>query len=286
MNRFVLVTGASTGIGLASCEHLLREGYHVIGGVRSETDATRLKTALGPKFYAVIIDVTTTDSIGRAREEVTTILNEDHLVAIVNNAGIVISGTVLHVPIEEWKRQFDVNVFGLLDTTQRFFDLLIKASQSGDRHPVRIINMSSVSGKFASPFMGPYAASKFALEALSDSLRRELYMYDIQVVLIEPGSIATPLWDKAKEAVQYVGPEHEWMLPFKNKIIDHNVATGLHVDEVAKCVVNAVKAEKVRSRYLIKAQAWKFRIVTILPTAWVDRMILKKLRSKSNIRPF
>lgn len=146
--------------------------------------------------------------------------------------------------------------------------------------------MSSVSGKFASPMMGPYAASKFALEALSDSLRREMYMHDIQVVLIEPGSIITPMWDKAKDAVLYVGPEQDWLLSFKNEVIDQNVAAGLHVNEVAKCVVKAVTSKKVKTRYLIKAQAWKFRMITMLPTAWVDRMVLKKLRSKSNIRPF
>ncbi len=286
MNHFILVTGASTGIGLASCEHLLREGYHIIGGVRTSMDAERLTNALGPNFHAIILEVTNPESVTNAAYGVAALIGEDLLVAIVNNAGIVISGTVLHVPIEEWKRQFDVNVFGLLDTTQKFFSYLIKASKSSDPHPVRIINMSSVSGRFASPFMGPYAASKYALEALSDSLRRELYMYDIEVVLIEPGSIATPLWDKAKEAVQYVGPEHEWMLPFKNKIIDHNVATGLHVDEVAQCVVKTVRDKNVRTRYLIKAQSWKFRIVRMLPTSWVDRLILKKLRSKSNIRPF
>lgn len=286
MKHYVLVTGASSGIGLASCDHLLKEGYYVIGGVRTIIDAERLTSTFGHKFYAVILDVTNTQSVAEAKVKVSSLLNKDHLVAIVNNAGIVISGTVLHVPIEEWKRQFDVNVFGLIDTTQKFFDYLIKSSKSTDPHPVRIINMSSVSGRFASPFMGPYAASKYALEALSDSLRRELYMYDIQVVLIEPGSIATPLWDKAKAAVQYVGPEHEWMLPFKNNIIDHNVASGLHVDEVARCVVKTVKDKNVKSRYLIKSQSWKFRLVTMLPTAWVDRMILKKLRSKSNIRPF
>ncbi len=286
MKHFVLVTGASSGIGLASCEHLLKEGYNVIGGVRTAIDAERLAGSFGPNFYAVILDVTNSESIATARETVSLLLGKDHLVAIVNNAGIVISGTVLHVPVEEWKRQFDVNVFGLINTTQRFFDLLIHASKASDHHPVRIINMSSVSGKFASPMMGPYAASKFALEALSDSLRREMYMHDIQVVLIEPGSIITPMWDKAKDAVLYVGPEQDWLLSFKNEVIDQNVAAGLHVNEVAKCVVKAVTSKKVKTRYLIKAQAWKFRMITMLPTAWVDRMVLKKLRSKSNIRPF
>ncbi len=285
MKHFVFITGASTGIGLASSEYLIRAGYYVIAGVRQLQDADRLKTSLGSSLYPVILDVTNPIEVQLARKEAELIIGSDCLVAIVNNAGIVVSGSILHVPIAQWERQFDINVIGQLRIIQAFMDLLVAGSKRST-HPSRIINMSSVSGKFASPFMGPYAASKFALEALSDSLRRELYRHDIQVVILEPGSIKTPIWEKAKDETQYMGDDHAWLIPFKQKVIENNLKSSLPVERVAERVLQSVRNKHVRTRYLIKSQGWKFNLILMLPVRWVDWMIRKKLNSRTNIRPF
>jgi NAD(P)-dependent dehydrogenase (short-subunit alcohol dehydrogenase family) len=286
MRRFILITGASSGIGQHTAKILLEEGYEVLAGVRSMEDVERLKASFGEKIHPLIMDVTDQHSIDVSREEATKIVGEGSLVAMINNAGIVVSGAVLYVPVEAWQKQFEVNILGVIRTMQAFFPLLSKLKPEGDHHPRRIINMSSVSGLFGSPFLGPYVASKFALEGLTDSLRRELYMHDIQVVLIEPGSIITPLWQKAKDNPSYFGEEYASILEFKDRVINQNLETGLPLQAMDKVILAAVRNPKVRVRYLIRAQKWKFSLVRILPTKWVDHMVRKKLQQKSGIRPF
>jgi NAD(P)-dependent dehydrogenase (short-subunit alcohol dehydrogenase family) len=286
MRKYVLVTGASSGIGESACMALVEKGYDVIAGVRTPSDAARLAEGGKKAIHPVIMDVTDADVMESAKTTAESIIGDGALVAIFNNAGIVVSGAVLYIPIEEWQRQFDVNVIGLLRTTTLFFSLLSKQRQTGDDHPRRIINMSSVSGLFASPFMGPYAASKYAVEALSDSLRRELYMYDIQVVLIEPGNIVTPIWEKAKKAPSYFGPEYNSILEFKERMIDKMITSGTPVKVVDEVILRAVMSPKVKSRYLIRREKWKFNLITKMPASWVDRLIRKNLVAKSGIRPF
>ena len=281
----MLITGASSGIGEQTVKLLIRNGYSVLAGVRSKTDADRLRASYGEKLYPLIIDVTLHHQVDKAKKEAEKIIGKNELVAIINNAGIVVNGAVLYIPVEEWKQQFDVNLFGVIRTTQTFFPLF-KSSSSSDNHPKRIINISSVSGLFASPFLGPYAASKFALEAMSDSLRRELFMYDIQVVLIEPGSIKTPIWSKAKEKQTYFGPEHEGILAFKDKVIEKNIEESLDPEVMDKVMLKALTCKKVRARYIVKSGKWKFQLIRLLPTRMVDRMIRKNLQSRSGIRPF
>ena len=286
MRHFVLITGSSSGIGEAACKKLTEHGYEVLACVRNQTDAARLSMTIGEKLHPLIMDVTDPNSMIKAKEDSEKIIGDDLLVAIVNNAGIVVAGPVLYIPVEEWEKQFDVNLFGVVRTIQLFFHLLAKKVSGSEPHPKRIINIGSVSGLFASPFVGPYAASKYALEALSDSLRRELYMYDIQVVIIEPGSISTPIWQKAKEADSYSGPEYESIVVFREKIIDSNIRNSLPVELVADRILKSINDQRVRNRYLVKAGAWKFNLLRMLPSSWVDRMISKKLKNKSGFRPF
>lgn len=286
MKHFVLVTGASSGIGEAACQKLVENNYEVLAGVRNDSDSDRLQHKYGNRIHALIMDVTDQISIEKAKEKATQLIGSDSLVAIVNNAGIVVAGAVLYVPVDQWRYQLDVNVLGVIRITQTFFDLLKNKDAAIDHHPRRIINISSVSGLFASPFIGPYAASKFALEALSDSLRRELYMYDIQVVIIQPGNINTPIWEKAKGNDLYSGPEYDSITSFREKLIDDNISRGLPVGIVADRIVKCIKRKKVKTRYLIRAKVWKFRFIKKLPDSWVDRMIRNKLKSKSGIRPF
>ena len=281
-----MITGTSSGIGEAACKTLVGNGYDVLACVRSESGGARLIALYGHSVHPLIMDVTDKESMEKARKRTVEIIGEDSLVAIVNNAGIVVTGAVLYIPIEEWRRQLEVNVFGVIRTTQLFFHLLIEKENKSTNHPRRIINISSVSGLFASPFMGAYASSKYALEALSDSLRREMYMYDVQVVIIEPGNILTPIWQKAKESDPFSGPEYDSIIAFRDQVIENNISQGLPVELVAERILKSVRYKKVRTRYFIKANAWKFRLIQLLPTAWVDRIILNKLKSKSGIRPF
>ena len=285
LENFVLITGASSGIGEQTASLLLRHGYSVLAGVRTPVDANRLKEKYGQKLYPLLMDVTNEEQVVDAQKEAEHLIGDNALVAIINNAGIVVTGAVLYIPAEEWRYQLEVNLLGVIRITQHFFPLLKKENAS-NLHPRRIINISSISGLFASPFVGAYAASKYALEAMSDSLRRELFMYNIQVVLIEPGNIRTPIWAKAKSTPTYYGPEYDAILEFKDRVIENNIASGFEPTALDQVIMKAVQGKKVKARYLVMPRKWKFQLMRLLPVSMVDKMIRKRLQSRSGIRPF
>lgn len=197
--RAVVITGASTGIGEACVRLLVERDFLVFGSVRTAADAERLKAQFGENYAPLFFDVTDGDAVARAAVTVEERLRGGTLAGLVNNAGMAVAGPLLHVPVEELRRQLEVNVIGQIRVTQAFAPLLGARAFQGEP-PGRIVNMSSVAGRMVGPLMGPYSASKFALEAMSDALRRELAVYGIAVVVIEPGMIATPIWDKAESA--------------------------------------------------------------------------------------
>ena len=180
MPRLALVTGASTGIGRACAIHLAALGFHVLAGVRDPADAP---DGLEP----LQLDVTSEEDVAAAAERVGAELH-----VLVNNAGIAISGPVEIVPVEEWRRQIEVNLLGQVAVTRALLPAILRARG-------RVVNMSSIGGRVASPLFGPYSASKFALEAVSDALRREVAPHGVRVVSIEPGGIATPIWGKGMD---------------------------------------------------------------------------------------
>jgi NAD(P)-dependent dehydrogenase (short-subunit alcohol dehydrogenase family) len=186
----VLVTGASTGIGEAAVLHLKTLGFDTVGAVRRDEDAERLEER---GIRTVRIDVTDGDQIAAARDE----LGDAPLAGLVNNAGIAVAAPIEFLPVESFRQQLEVNLIGQLAVTQAFLPALRRAGG-------RVVNVSSIGGRVALPFVGPYAGSKFALEALSDSLRRELRPWGIEVSVIEPGSIATPMWDKGVDESQQI----------------------------------------------------------------------------------
>ena len=283
MRRFILVTGASSGIGESAGYAFTEAGYDVIFGVRQKRDADRLLALDNTRIHPLIIDVTNEQSVKHAAEEVENIIGESVLVAIINNAGIATGGPLLYVPIESWRYQLDVNVLGVVRVTQSFFPIMVKGLSQQDGHPRRIINMSSVSGLFANPFLGPYAASKFALEAISDSLRRELYMYNIQVILIEAGNIATPIWAKAMVSPNYSGPEYDAILKNRNNMVARHQADALPLKVMDQLMLKTIQSKKVKVRYLIRRQKWKFNLMRWLPAKWTDLIIHKVLRAKSGV---
>lgn len=195
--RAVVVTGASTGIGAACVDLLVEKGFLIFASIRNDADADALAARHGgavPLYF----DVTDADAIADAVRNVEARLEGETLAGLVNNAGIAAPGPLLHLPIEDFRRQIEVNLTGQLQVIQAFAPLL-GAGEARRGPPGRIVNMSSVAGRFAAPFLGAYNASKFGLEGMSDALRRELMVYGVDVILIEPGMIATPIWDKAEE---------------------------------------------------------------------------------------
>lgn len=255
-DRAVLVTGASTGIGQAIALHLDELGFRVFAGVRKDVDGERLRTKGSERLRPVSLDVTSSESIATAAAEVRDVSGQDGLAGLVNNAGIAVSGPLEFVPVEELRRQLDVNVVGQIAVTQAFLPMLRRARG-------RVVNMGSVGGRIALPLLGPYAASKFAMEGLTDSLRREVRRWGIEVSIVEPGGVATPIWDKSAAAADEL---LDGMPPEANELYGDLIAAvrkeaqktgenGLPPLEVAKAVGHALTAEKPKTRYLIGRDA-------------------------------
>lgn len=195
--RSVVVTGASTGIGRAAAQALLARGFRVFGSVRKPSDGERLSAELGANFLPLLFDVTDEDAVRAAAAAVGAALGEKTLHGLVNNAGIAVPGPLLELSAAELRHQLDVNVVGQMIVTRAFAPLLgADPARVGRRG--RIVMMSSVAGRVGVPFNGPYTASKFALEGLSESLRREFMLFGIDVIVISPGVVVTPIWDKAE----------------------------------------------------------------------------------------
>jgi NAD(P)-dependent dehydrogenase (short-subunit alcohol dehydrogenase family) len=276
--KHVVISGVSSGIGFATTAELLRRGYHVFGSVRKPEDAERLQEEFGETFTALLFDVTDGQAIGTAVEQVQNSVGEHGLYALINNAGIVIPGPLLLTPLEDFRAQFEVNVFGLLDVTQQFLPLL-GAHRNSPHSPGRVINIGSVSGKIAYPFMGAYAATKHALEALSDSLRRELMLYGVDVIIIEPGTTRTPIKDKFKEEIQhYAQTDYGAVFAGLEEQLAQREQTGLPVEKVVDAICKALESERPKTRYAVpRKRLTGWLIPRWLPDRWLDRLTAKQL---------
>src|SRR5229473_2837070 len=196
--KSVVITGASTGIGRASAKLLLDKGFRVFGSVRKQADADRLKGEFGANFTPLVFDVTDEAAVLAAAREVRAALNGETLAGLVNNAGIAVAGPVLELSADDFRRQMDINVIGPVIATQAFGPLL--GSDPSLKGPKgRIVMISSVAGKNGNPLSAPYCASKHAIEGLSESLRREMMLFGIDVIIVAPGAVKTPIWSKAEE---------------------------------------------------------------------------------------
>ena len=273
MKPFVLITGASSGIGMDCARRLVEQGYRVIGTVRRDEDGLRIRDMLGEDFTPLLLDVTHAGALDGAVRRVEALVGDAGLAALVNNAGIASpSGPLLLQPLEEIRGMFEVNLFGLLAVIQAFAPLL--GARKGSDHPGRLINISSVSGRVATPMTGAYAASKHALEAFSDTLRVELGIYGIEVVAIEPGPIRTPIWDKACPEPRYLGTDYE---PALNALLDLarlNAKKGAPVARVSQAVLHALRTSSPKPRYPLSPM---WHLAALLPSRWIDRILAKKL---------
>src|SRR5256714_1921505 len=236
VNRGVVVTGASSGIGAAIARDLAARSFRVFGTVRREQDGAPLEAA---RVTPVLMDVTDAASIARARDEVSRALAGAPLARLVHNAGIPSAGPLELVSLDQLRHVLEVNLVGAVAVTQAFLPLL-KAARG------RIVNISSVAGRGALPFMGPYAASKFALEGASDSLRRELLPFGVKVIVIEPGSFKTAIWGKveAMDLRRYAGPPHERVLDRFRRAALRGAERAPPPDEVVRAVWRARPAPR------------------------------------------
>jgi NAD(P)-dependent dehydrogenase (short-subunit alcohol dehydrogenase family) len=276
IQEIVIITGASSGIGAATARELARRGFHVLAGVRRDQDADAIR---GPGIEPLIIDITNPDHI----RALATRVHEDPqgrgVRALVNNAGIGVNAPVEVFAIDEWRRLFEVNFFGHIAVMQTLLPALI-------RNKGRVVNISSVGGKIAMATYGPYAGTKFALEAVSDSLRRELAPTGVQVVVVEPGAVRTEMPGRAiataNELAATMTPEQNErygaLLHAINAQTAAHTASCLPADAAAKVIAKAVTARKPRTRYTVGRDAAMIGLVRCLPDRTLDRILAAALR--------
>lgn len=277
--KSIVVTGASTGIGWGCTKVLTQKGFHVFGSVRKQADADRLSAAFGDAVTPLLFDVTDAQAVAAGALDVGARLAGATLAGLVNNAGIANPGPLLHVDIAYFRQQLEVNVTGQLIVTQAFAPLLGASPETRTKTPGRIAMMSSVGGKVGMPFVGPYNTSKFALEGLSESLRRELMLYGVDVIVIAPGAIATPIWDKA-DALDLSPYERTPYGPIVAKVKGYMTEMGrkgLAPERIGEVVHTALTAPKPKTRYIVTPDPLQNWMSNNLPKRLVDRTIAKQL---------
>jgi NAD(P)-dependent dehydrogenase (short-subunit alcohol dehydrogenase family) len=276
--RSVVVTGASTGIGWATAKLLIGRGYRVFGSVRKQADADRLNGEFGANFTPLLFDVTDEAAVLAAAREVRGVLGGETLAGLVNNAGVAVAGPVLELSVDDFRRQMDINVIGPVIATQAFGPLL-GADPSLKGPKGRIVMISSVAGKNGNPLSAHYCTSKHAIEGLSESLRRELMLFGIDVIIVAPGAVKTPIWSKA-EQIDLSVYQNSPYLPALNKVMAFMMKlgeTGLPAERIAEVVFEALTAERPKVRYQITPDRMRHLMTATLPKRVVDRIIAKRL---------
>jgi NAD(P)-dependent dehydrogenase (short-subunit alcohol dehydrogenase family) len=279
LDRAVVITGASTGIGRAAVSKAVREGAHVFPSVRKQADADSLTAEFGEAVTPLIFDVADEAAVRAGAARVAAALGGRRLFGLVNNAGIAVPGPLLHLDTDELRRQFEINFFGVHNVTRAFSDVLgVDKDRTGT--PGRIVMISSVGGQNGAPFVGPYAASKFAMEGYSQSLRRELMLYGIDVIVIGPGAIATPIWDKAEQndLKRYSNTDYA---PMVAKVADYMVTqgkVGLPPSDVGDLIWLCLSDPKPKTRYHILRNPFMDRTLPrLMNPRTVDKIIAKRL---------
>lgn len=252
--RMAVVTGASSGIGLATTQELARCGFHVLAGVRKQQDADRLaREGVEP----VILDITDEEQVAALAERVANDPEERRLGILVNNAGVPLNAPVEAISLAEWRRHFDVNFFGQVAVVQALLPALISGGDG------RLVNVSSIGGRVAFPAFGAYAAAKFSMEGFSDALRREVGRLGVKVIVIEPGNITTPIWGKTiatmdKLTADMTADQHaryDDLIAAIHKQAQGRKGSGIEPSQAAKVIADAIQSRKPRTRYLVGRDA-------------------------------
>lgn len=275
--RSVLVTGASTGIGRTTALRLDGSGWRVFAGVRREDDAASLRAEGSERLAPVILDVTDPAQIAAAAERIER-ESEGGLDGLVNNAGVAIPGPLETVPLEDLRHQLEVNLVAYVAVTQGMLEQIRRAEG-------RVVFLSSIGGRIAFPFGGPYHASKFATEAIGDVFRQELRPWGLRVSIVEPGSIDTPIWERGQrkaEEIEAKAPRTNLLygaaLDKFRKVIEDTAERGIPPEKVAKAIAHALESPRPKSRYLVGLDAkLQARLKPLVPTPVFDRLVARQL---------
>jgi NAD(P)-dependent dehydrogenase (short-subunit alcohol dehydrogenase family) len=288
--RSVLVTGASTGIGRATALRLDSAGWRVFAGVRREEDAEALRQAGSERLAPLILDITDAGQIAAAAERIAA-EGQGGLGGLVNNAGVAIPSPLETIPVDDFRRQIEVNLTGHLAVTQAMLPSLRRAGvpfardTSKRNRTGRIVFISSIGGRVAFPLTGAYHAAKFGIEAVGDVFRQELRPWGIAVSIVEPGSIDTPIWDRGERTADEIGersPEREALygqaIASYRKVVKQLAERGIPPEKVAKVVEHALSSGRPRSRYLVGIDAkLQARIKPFVPTPIFDRIVARAM---------
>ena len=279
-SRFVVITGASTGIGAGCAIGCAQQGMTVFAGVRDLRAGEALQAKEGAAIIPLQLDVTDDESIKRAADTVRQRVGGAGLAGLINNAGIAIGSPLEVIPLSQLRKQLEVNVIGQIAVTQAFLPLLRQAHG-------RIVNMGSIAGRGTIPMMGPYSASKFAMEALTDALRLELYPWGIHVSIIEPGAIATPIWDKSLNTALDVEKDmpagakllYEKAAHQVREAVQEAAQRAIPVDAVVQAVLHALTSPRPKTRYLVgtdaKLRAFMAKWLPDRMQDWILKKVLK-----------
>jgi NAD(P)-dependent dehydrogenase (short-subunit alcohol dehydrogenase family) len=282
--RFILITGSSTGIGRACVLYLAQRGFSVIAAVRRPEDARQLQS-LAPNLRSIQLDIADAASVSAAIRQITEITGESGLAGLVNNAGIGVHGPVEFVSIDDWRRQFEVNVFGHIAVTQGLLPLLRRHAAREGNGSARIVFIGSIAGRVTAPIMGPYSASKHAIAAVAAALRQELREQGIHVCLIEPGAIQSEIWRKGDEFADKIPPdaparEHYGRQIEALKREARNSATvAIPADRVARLVHRCLTSPRPPIRKTVGRDAAGAAILKrLVPEGWFDLAVRRALK--------
>jgi NAD(P)-dependent dehydrogenase (short-subunit alcohol dehydrogenase family) len=281
----VLVTGTSSGIGRATALLLDAQGYRVFAGVRKEADGRELSQACSDRLTPVTIDVTDAGHIESAREQLAEAVGDEGLVGLVNNAGVGGGGPIEFMPLDELRRTIEINLIGQVAVTQACIPLLRKAKGT-------IVFIASIGGRVASPFMSPYNTSKFAIEALGESLRHELRPWEIDVTVVEPGSIDTEIWSKGNEQIRERlddMPEDARRLYGRQitrfgEVLNETASRGIPAEKVAEVVHKAIASDNPKHRYLVGTDAKiGARLKGTLPDRTFSKLAARQMKMPTDV---
>jgi NAD(P)-dependent dehydrogenase (short-subunit alcohol dehydrogenase family) len=283
----VVVTGASTGIGRATALLLDERGYRVFAGIRKEADAEELRKRGSDRLTPVSLDVTDADQIETTRQQVAEAVGEQGLAGLVNNAGVGGGGPIEFMPLDELRRTLEVNLVAQVAVTQAFIPLIRKAKGT-------IVFIASIGGRVASPFMSPYNTSKFAIEAVGESLRHELRPWEIDVAVVEPGSIDTEIWSKGNEQIRERLEEmpedarrlYGRQLSRFGEVINETASRGIPPEKVAEVIHKAIASDNPRHRYLVGTDAKiGARLKGTLPDRTFSKLAARQMKMPTDAPP-
>ena len=278
--RFIFITGVSSGIGHGAVGYLIKQGFHVIGSVRSSQDQTRLTEEFPAHFTCLKFDVTDHLAVAEAAKEVDLLLQGELLAALVNNAGSSVPGPIQLLEREHFEQQIQINLFGTRNVTNALLPHL-GASSSRPAHlkPGKIINISSISGIFNTPINGTYCVSKHAIESLGEVYRRELYMYGIDVISIQPGPIHSEIWSKNQRKMErFQDSDYATMIRKTEDILEEARAIAQPTEVISALILKIIQTKKPRPAYIVHSKKWLITaLARWLAPRWVDQILHRKL---------